>query len=190
MKLNFLSLCFSALILLASCTKEYVTPPSGSNQNDYPAPVIVTASDWTSESSMTWSDATATSSVFTTTNWDAPELTQEMVDNGAVLIYANTTSGDAPKLLPAMFERTSNSEYDEYRSVAEPRVIQLSHATYKDGDYATPIVNDDVSFRYILINNAPPANGRIITNNGVEYNLDELKLMSYSEVITILGIAQ
>ncbi len=190
MKLSFLSLGFSSLILLASCTKEEAPPATGTNPDDYPTTVNVSTSDWTAASSMTWSDETVSSDGFATTNWVAPRLSQEMVDNGAVLIYAKTSSSDDAKLLPAMFQITSDSEYDEYRGVAESKVIHLSHATYREGTYVTPSSNRDISFRYILIDNIPTTHGRFITSNGMEYSLTDLRLMSYTEVAFLLGITQ
>ena len=190
MKLSFLSLCFSALILLASCTKEAVPPPTGSNTNDGTASLVhVTASEWSSASSMTWTDATATQDVFLHANWNVAELTQQVLDNGAVLVYAKTTSDDV-KMLPALFEQSDNSSSDIYRSVAAPQLIHLSHAKYKDGAYETPSATGDISFRFILIDNIQPANGYIATYNGVKYSMDELKLMNYNDVATILGIAE
>ncbi|MBD0378089.1 MAG: hypothetical protein ICV51_20980, partial [Flavisolibacter sp.] len=58
----------------------------------------------------------------------------------------------------------------------------------KDGAYETPSAAGELSFRYIVIDNIPPANGRIATNNGNGYNIDELKQMSYSEVALLLGV--
>ena len=85
MKLNFLSLCLSALVLLASCKKEDL-PAAGSNQvgSNYSAPVNVIASDWVSASLM-WSDATAASDNSLRANWGAA-VNQETIDNGIVLI--------------------------------------------------------------------------------------------------------
>ncbi|MBD0284766.1 MAG: hypothetical protein ICV79_04995 [Flavisolibacter sp.] len=190
MKLSFLSLCFSFMILLASCTKESVPPPSSSYPNDYSSALSVTASNWTSVPSLTWSDASVSTDAFIHTSWDVPQLTQEMINNDAVLIYAKTMNGDAPKLLPAMFEKTSNSEFDLYRNELEPNVIKLSHTSYMGGTYVAPSANNEVSFRYILINHIPPTNGRIITDSGLEYNLYDLKAMNYSEVVAILGITE
>ncbi len=187
MKLNFLSLCLSALVLLVSCKKQDVPPPGGSNQV-YPSLVSVTASDWRPASTMIWSDASASAGAYLSTEWSTLGLTEEVIAHNAVLIYAKATSSEAPKLLPATFE-TSNSETDIYNSIAGEQTLQLFHSRYINGVSATATVDDNISFRYILIGNMPSASSRIATNNGIEFSFDELKLMSYNEVATILGIA-
>ena len=166
MKLNFLSLCFSALVLLASCTKEKM-PAAGSNQNssNYSNSVNVIASDWVS-ASLIWSDATADSSL--RANWGAA-VTQEMIDNGTVLIYAKDQSSGTVKPFPALFD-LNDTEFDSYSSVVEPYSIQLVHSSFRNSQYITPVKNDNISFRYILIENA--TNGYIQTGSATGVSLD------------------
>ncbi len=183
MKLSFLSLCFSALIL-ASCTKEEVSA-SGSNQNgyDYSAPVNILSSDWVS-ASLNWSNAPAASDSALQAYWSAG-VNQEVINNGVVLIYAKDQSSGTVKSFPARFDINDN-EFDSYSSVVEPYSIQLVHSSYRNGQYITPVKNDNVSFRYILIENA--AYGSIQTGSGGEVSVENLKYMSYDDVVSLLSI--
>ncbi len=182
--MSFLSLCFSALLLLASCTKEEVSA-SGSNQNayDYSAPVNVIASDWIS-ASLNWSNAPAASNNALQTYWSAG-VNQEIINKGVVLIYAKDQSSGSIKSFPARFDFNDN-DFDSYSSVVEPYSIQLVHSSYRNGQYITPVKNDNISFRYILIENA--AYGSIQTGSGGEVSVGSLKYMSYDDVVSLLGI--
>lgn len=185
-KLMSLSLCLSTALLFASCTKE-VQPV---NNQDNSTSVSVISSNWVSAPSMTWSDPTADSSVFLYANWNVPELTQNMIDDGAVIIYAKTSADKSERLFPARMNGNSNSNFDLYRSIAGQQSIELSHTKYDNGTYTTPTMNNDVSFRYILFKNVPPANARITTGSMAGYNLDELKRMDYDALVYLLGIGK
>ncbi len=188
MKLSFLSLCISTFILLASCTKEDTPWTNGGNPNSYIAPISVTASEWTSASAVSWSDATVSAKEYFRMEWSAPELTESMVNNGAVLAYAKT-SNNAPELIPAMFEPTYNAEWSLYGIIAQPQTIHVFQSKIDGGPNTTPTINGNVSFHYILIDNMSTANGGIIDYNGVHYSIEDLKGMSYADVTAILGIA-
>jgi len=184
-KLSFLSLCFSFALLFASCTKE-VQPA----QQDDASPVRIISSNWVSASSMTWSDAAATPGVFVYASWNVPELTQDIVDNSAVLIFAKTGAAKSERIFPARINGSTTASFDLYRSIAGEQSIELSHTKYTDGTYTTPTANDNVSFRYILLKNVPPANARIATGSVAGYNLEELKRMDYDSITSLLGIGQ
>ena len=187
-RLPLLTLCLSAFLLFTNCTKEDLSANGSApiNYNDGTTS-SATASGWVTAASLTWSDAAAAADVYAYAEWNAPELLQEAVDKGAVLVYAKT--GSAPKLLPALFEKTANDEFDLYRSVAEAQVIRLSHSTLVNGTYTAPAASNEVSFRYIIIKNVSPINEQIVTATG-EYTLEQFKVMSYNEVTSALGIAE
>ncbi|MBD0331191.1 MAG: hypothetical protein ICV66_00905, partial [Chitinophagaceae bacterium] len=78
------------------------------------------------------------------------------------------------------------NEFDSYSSVVEPYSIQLVHSSYRNGQYITPTKNDNISFRYILIENA--AYGHIETSSGAGVSVQSLKYMRYDDVVSLLGI--
>jgi hypothetical protein len=184
-KLRSLTLCFAIAFLVTSCQKE-VQPPL---QNDA-TPVRIISSNWVSAASMTWSDPTATPGAFVYANWNVPELTQDILDNSAVLIFAKTGASKSERLFPARINGTSNSNFDLYRSIAGQQSIELSHTKFSDGTYTAPTANSAVSFRYILLKNVPPANARIATGSMAGHNLDELKRMDYDAITALLGIGK
>ncbi len=185
MKFAFLSLCFSVFILFSSCTKEKTFPPPGNPPQEQPP--IVMYSDWTEESTLSWSDTLVSADPYTRTVWSVPALTQSMIDNGAVLIYARTNSDANVRIFPAViFDQ--NNDFEIYSSFPVTESFELLHSKSVGGVFETPTVNSNISFRYILIENAPPANGRIATGSAAGFNMDDLKLMSYEDVAIILGI--
>lgn len=181
-KFSFLSLCFSAVILLASCTKEKALPPAGD-----PPPTVI-YSNWTEESTMSWSDTLVASDPYTRTAWTVPVLTQSMIDNGAVLVYARTNSDANVRIFPATIFDQNNSDFEKYQSFPVSASFELLHSKSVGGVFETPTVNSNISFRYILLENAPPANARIATGSAAGFNMDDLKAMSYQDLAIILGI--
>jgi len=185
-KFSFLSLCFSALILISSCTKEKTPPPAANPPQEQPP--VVRYSEWTESSIMAWQDTLVSGEPSLRSVWDAPGLTQSVIDNGAVLVYARTNSDANVRIFPAMILDQSNSDYEMYQSFPAMESFELFHNKFVGGVFETPTISNDVSFRYIFLENAPPANARIATGSAAGFTMDDLKAMTYHEVAIILSI--
>jgi hypothetical protein len=199
MKFNSLSLCLSAFILLASCTKEKLPAPGIDQSGNTSAPsAFIVASPWVSES-LIWSEDPADSDNSLKAIFGS-NLTQEMLDNGVVLIYAKDQSSGAVNSFPALFD-LNDTEYDSYSCEVEPNAIKLAHSCYRSGQFITPVKNDNVSFRYIFVGNTTnvghytnatsgthDAVVEVETSGGTRILLKDLKHMDYNFVVSLLGI--
>ena len=199
MKFNSLSLCLSAFILLASCTKEKLPAPGiDQSVNTSAPPTVIVASDWVS-GSLVWSEDPADSDNSLKAIFGA-DLTQEMLDNGVVLIYAKDQPSGIVNSFPARFD-LNDTEYDSYSCEVEPKAIKLAHKCYRSGQFITPVKNDNVSFRYIFVGNttnvgyftnaASGTHDAVVeteTGGGTKILLEDLKHMDYNFVVSLLGI--
>jgi len=182
-KFSFLSICFSALILISSCTKEKVPPPVNPPQEQ---PPTVRYSEWTESSTMAWQDTSVSGEPSLRSVWDVPGLTQSVIDNGALLVYARTNSDANVRIFPAIV--FNNSDFESYINLSSVGSFEMWHSKSVNGVFEMPSVSNDVSFRYIFFENAPPANARIATGSAAGLNMDDLKSMTYQDVAMLLGI--
>ncbi len=185
-KFTFLSLCFSALILTSSCTKEKALPPAGNPPQKQPPTIIY--SEWTEETALSWSDTSVNGDPHLRSTWNVPGLTQTMIDNGAVLVFARNNSDASVKIFPAMMFANNNNDFEMYQSSPATEAFEFLRSKTVNGVLETPGVNNTVSFRYILIDNAPPANARIATGSAAGFNMEALKSLDYSDLAILLGI--
>ncbi len=154
-KFTFLSLCFSMLILISSCTKDKAPPPVVDPPQEQPP--IVFYSDWVEESSLSWSDTLVGSDPNLRTVWDAPGLTQSVIDNGAILVYARTNSDVNVRIFPAIIFDSNNSDFESYNNSPTVASFELWHNKSVGGVFEMPSVNSNIIFRCIFLENAPPA---------------------------------
>ena len=185
-RMRLLSLFFFSLIFLAGCKKENL--PGAPSAGTAP-PFYFVASNWVAESSLTWSETNDGTGVSLHANWTAPELTPETIINGAVLLYAKNTADGSKSSFPVTYNGGSNNLRNFYWSEAMTNSIHLSHQAYDGDNNVTPVVNDEVSFRYILLQNLPRDNDRVEVNGNL-YHIEHLKHMSYDEIAAVFGIAE
>jgi hypothetical protein len=186
-KFIFLSLCFSAFTFFSSCTKEETYSPFV-NQPPQEQPPTVIYSDWTEEYSLSWSDTLFGGEPFLRATWNVPELTQSVIDNGAMLIYAKTNSDGTVRNFPAMIVDQNNTDYETYHNFATVNSFEIFHNKFANGAFEMPSVNNNISFRYVLLENAPPANARIATGSAAGFSIEDLRAMTYQDVAIILGL--
>jgi hypothetical protein len=209
-KVNFLSLCLSVVILAASCTKEGpegpVGPqgPQGANgtngangstgstgatgQTGATGTANVIFSNWVSGTAMTWADTTVTAIPYKVSTWDAPTLTQSVLDNGAILVYARTGADNAVYQMPAaIYSGTSSTEFDQFRSIAKAGALSLLHTKSVAGVFELPTAASEVNFRFVFIPGGV-STGRLSSGPAAGYNIEQLQTMSYAQVVNIFGI--
>ncbi|HMO33200.1 MAG TPA: hypothetical protein PKE63_08725 [Lacibacter sp.] len=148
----------------------------------------VTYSDWYTG---TWVAATAnaangrSNAVF---NRAAPAVTQAVLDNGVVLGYmrgsatSSILSGSSVVQLPyfdAIF-------YDQFKMFFT--VGNILHGYQSDAPWGVASLNNfNHSFRYIAISGTT-AGGRFIDGSAAGYTIDQLRQMSYDQLIQLLQV--
>ncbi|HVE60624.1 MAG TPA: hypothetical protein VNA26_02315 [Chitinophagaceae bacterium] len=185
-KFSFVSLCFSALILISSCTKEKALPPTYYPPQEQPP--VVHYSDWTESSILAWQDTLVSGEPYLRSVWGVPGLSQTVIDNGAVLVYARTNADANVRVFPAMIYDGNSADFEGYYHSPSVESFEMWHNKSVNGVFEAPTVSNDVSFRYVFLENAPPANARIATGSAAGFNMDDLRSMTYEEVAIILGI--
>ncbi len=189
-KFIFLFICFSAFTFFSSCTKEKTFQPVSGNQPPQEQPPVVTHSEWVEESSMSWSETFLSADPFLRAVWDVPGLTQSVIDNGAMLVYARTNSDATVRIFPAMIVDQNNTDFEMYQNFATVNSFELFHNKVANGVFEMPYISNNVSFRYIFLENAPPANARIATGSAAGFSVDDLKAMPYADVCILLSIPE
>jgi hypothetical protein len=183
-KLSFLALGFIAILSVVSCTKEnfkeYVTPVG-------PEPHRFASSEWTMDGQLTWEDGPNSNKI---ASWNAEPLSQEVIDNGGLLVYGKSNFDGSVNLLPSSFFITLNpDEFDLYECFPTAGSISLFHTKSVNGVFETPGDVNQLSFKYIIIDGPiVPSNGRTPTNGTNAFTVDDLRTLSYDEVISILGL--
>jgi hypothetical protein len=185
-KQSFLSLSVIVMLFLSGCTKENLQDynpaiPTEDNQQD---PYSVSYSEWTGGVNLSWSDG-ATTEPSRQSDLAVPDLTQEVIDAGAlVLVYAKSNVDGTIQAMPAEYSDLSNNEINTYSASSVAGSISLSHTKSVDGAFEVPDDSNEISFRYIIVKpNTPDPNGRPVTNYGFQY-------MSYAEIVNLLGISE
>jgi hypothetical protein len=59
--------------------------------------------------------------------WDVPGLTQSVIDNGAMLVYARTNSDATVRIFPAMIVDQNNTDFEMYQNFATVNSFELFH---------------------------------------------------------------
>jgi hypothetical protein len=157
MKTRFLT--FSMLILAA------FVGMTGCSKDDNQGEIIY--SDWFSPNE--WNGALGNWYFF----WNEEAITQDVLDNGAVLAYVRITNDMIPeRALPV---NTGAANW----SFLITNVGELEFAT--DMNYGNPSTSNE--FRYIIIKG-----GKHLKT--AEINVDKLKTLSYSDACRSLGIPE
>lgn len=186
-KLNFLAICLLSLISFSSCTKDVETRTgtgsTGENQNN----VAVTYSEWIPSSLLQWTDTTIDGNPAIHATFEAP-LTENMIHNSTVLVYARKMNKAEASVFPAMIY-DSNNDYESLYSVNDVHGIQIYHTKNISGVYQRPESNT-MHFRYILIDQPVADNTRPDVAGAPQYNMAELQTMSYGDVLNALGIPE
>jgi hypothetical protein len=173
------------MLFLSGCQKEdsqnYNPPTAGGNSQNY---YSVSYSNWTNDANLSWSDG-ATTEPSRQTEIAAPELTQEMIDAGSVvLVYAQSNVDGSVQPMPAEYADANNDETNVYSANNVAGTILLSHTRSVAGAFQVPGDLNGINFRYIIVTpNTPDPNGRPLT-------IDNFRYMSYHEVVEVLGIPE
>ncbi|HLG38206.1 MAG TPA: hypothetical protein VI461_01010 [Chitinophagaceae bacterium] len=216
-KLRSLSLFFlSITFITVSCTKEGPEGPVGAQGPQGPAGntgatgaggatgatgatgaigiANVIYSAWLAAPSTTgaagWFDTSiSTIGAVTRANFLAPSLTQVILDQGITLVYHTTTAGPPPsgtanvQPLPFLMNVSGNVVELNHRPAVGREIVFLKNLT-TSGNTPTPA---GTYFRYVLVPGGV-AGGRIMSGAATGFSVEELKAMSYNEVIRKFNI--
>ena len=114
---------------------------------------------------------------------DVPELTQDIIDQGVVLVFGRNIPGiGSPDVIQLPFITADN--FHSFR-MEDPEVLRITISSLDGTSVGNPFFED---YRYIIIPGGQPADtGDTVTVKGEP--LDYTK-MSYQEIITHFGIAE
>jgi hypothetical protein len=155
--LTFSMLILSTLMGLTSCSKD-------DNQGE------IIYSDWFSPTA--WSGTMGNWYFY----WNEKAITQDVLDNGAVLAYVKITNDEIPeRALPASLGGAN-------WSFLISDIGELLFST--DMNYGNPSTSNE--FRYIIIKGGKHL--KFAGSNG--FSIEKLKTMSYTDVCRALGIPQ
>lgn len=123
-------------------------------------------------------DGIGTASSFT---FDAPELTQEIMDSGIILMYAKTSSAESVYPLPITFSSTTINETYYFRSEGVTAALRIwVRQVDVDGvDVETPYLS---RFRYVLIPRGSLVSGK---SSSIDYSK-----MSYEKIVQHFNISK
>ncbi|WP_299435718.1 hypothetical protein [uncultured Aquimarina sp.] len=110
-------------------------------------------------------------------NIDAPEITQEILDTGTILVYARSTTNTIYQV-PVTFHGFLNENY--FFRVITAGTLNIGVEGIGINDIGEPFLND--VFRYIII-----PGGATINNSK---SLEDFKNMSYEDITAILNIPE
>jgi hypothetical protein len=194
------------MILAASCTKEGPQGPTGSQGSQgangisgatgqtgaqgpqgNPGTANVIFSAWSLGSSMTWSDTTVSSVPYKSSAWVSASLTQDVLDNGAVLIYARTPDNFVYQLPAAMYTGATTMDFDQYRSIGSVGSLTLLHTKSVGGIFEAPTGQQNVSFRYVFIPGGV-SSGRVASGPVAGYSIEQLQTMPYAQIANLFRI--
>lgn len=196
-KLSLLSVCFSALVLLASCEKEGPMGPVGpqgpsgatgstgatgtTGQQGPAGSANVVYSNWT-DATLAWTDdATDPAMPKRTAEWSATSISQDVLDRGIVLVYARDNADNSVHPLPATFY-TDATHADQIRYALNVGKIMLTHTSTDANVFVAPAAKD-VNFRFVIVPGGT-ADGRMAAG----YSVAQLQAMTYDQVVALLRI--
>lgn len=185
-KLNFLTLCFLSIISFSSCTKDAIVTDAGPDSENQ-SNITVSYSEWISSSILNWADTTIDGNPAIHATFSAP-LTEAMINNNSVLVYAKKTDSEEASVFPATIY-DSNNDYELLQATHDLSGIQIFHTKNTGGIYARP-QNNTLRFRYILVEHKVADNARPDVNEAPQYSMAELQTMAYEDVLNVLGIPE
>ncbi len=110
-------------------------------------------------------------------NIDAPEITQEILDTGTILVYARSTTNTIYQV-PVTFYGILNESY--FFRVINAGTLNIGVEGIGTNNIGEPFLND--VFRYIIIP------GEVAGNNSK--SVENLANMSYKELATLFNISE
>ena len=204
-KMRILSpLLLAFVFIVSSCSKEGPAGPSGATGPQGPpggtgptgpqgpagptgpqgpagtANVIYSA--WFDANTLTWADSThAHFGTISRGNRAAAGVTAAVIDNGVVLSYFRSADAGVTQLPYLQSTPTTIS----YNSILSTGTITYFVADISDGD-ATGMVPTG-EFRYVIIPGGT-AGGRLMPGATLGYTVDQLRAMSYEQVVKLFNI--
>lgn len=205
-KISFVHAIFVvAVILFTSCKGDQgpVGPagPAGPSGNNGPAgpqgpagTANVIYSSWFGPSfngGSAWIGSTFAGLQTNYINYASASLTQAIIDQGAILVYANLQSyanlgnGNSITQLPFTHMNTGNhvETWSHNMTAGNVRINFQTTVGWTPAQMST-----SYRFRYIFIPGAVA--GRISAGPAAGYSVDQLKTMSYQQVINLLSIPE
>ena len=206
-KLRLLSLSLLAILFITvNCTKEGPEGPvgatgpqgpPGSNGVGAPGPAgangaagppgtaNVIYSAWFSFAATDWADTTMTNlGTSRRANKATASITQAIVDNGTVLAYF-ATGLPAVSSYPLPFITSTTPALNIAYLFAPGRIIYYAHVVQTGGGAVN--VPTTYGFRYIIIPGGV-AGGRMMNGPATGYTVEQLKAMTYEEVLNKFSI--
>ncbi|HTN06410.1 collagen-like protein [Agriterribacter sp.] len=206
---TFLMPVLAAALLMLSCTKEGPEGPQGTTGTPGPAgpqgpqgttgapgpagTANVIYSNWLSFQQLQ-RDTIVDATNFKVNHLPAPDLTQNIIDRGVILVYWRylTTVFQLPYTSDAGTgtgpDKTSTISY-----IPNPNVIYITRYTH---DNTASIGFGSIQFRYVLIpggtaagRNAGETEKRVILNDKI-YTESQLKALSFREISVLLQMPE
>ncbi len=191
----------AAALLMLSCTKEGPEGPQGPQGNPGPQGTQGTAgaqgstgtanviySGWLSFQ-QAQRDSTIDNSKLKVNHIPAAQLTQEIIDNGVVLVYIRFLTS----VMQLPYTSYAGSKANTVSFLPKPQRIFITRFTH---DNSGSLGFGAIQFRYILVPGGVAA-GRYagdaekkLTINGGTYTVAQLKAMSYDQVSALLNIPE
>lgn len=115
---------------------------------------------------------------------DAPDLTQEIIDEGVVLVFGRNIPGiGSPDVFQLPFITGSN--FYSFR-VEDAEVLRITVASIDGTSVGSPFFED---YRYVIIPGGQPATGTGPGGIGTSRELDFTK-MTYDEIVELFNISE
>ncbi|WP_273568793.1 hypothetical protein [Maribacter halichondriae] len=108
---------------------------------------------------------------------DAPEITQEVIDSGAILVYGRDSDGQV-FALPVTLHNTSTDESYHF-TFDDPGSLEISVSEINGDDLDNLFIDD--AFRYVIIPGGNPTSGKAASS--INYYK-----MTYEELAAHFGI--
>jgi hypothetical protein len=199
LRLTFLLLLAISLIAV-NCTKEGpegpVGPtgaqgPAGSNGTPgtpgAPGPAgsaNVIYSAWAA--SGVWGDTTMAGVISGIYRQTAPGVTQSIIDNGVVLVYAQITNSNSSTVQLPFAVLTVPVPFQVYY-LLYPGAIHILASSFNGTARPGASLGVDNMFRYVIVPGGV-LGGRPENGSANSYSADQLRHMSYSEICTLFNI--
>lgn len=124
---------------------------------------------------------------------EVPELTQEVLDNGVVLVYAKLIgyvasiwpAGQVGQLPITLTYTSGSTVYDTWSAFSTVGNLKIEFVN-SGNIYST--INTSHQFRYIVIPGGVAASGGRLANN--DETISRLRTMTYKEAMAFLGIPE
>jgi hypothetical protein len=180
--ISLLFVAITTTILLGSCSKDGAQGPEGpAGAQGIPGTANVIYSTWFGPTA--WTNNGTNNIYF---NKAATGITQAIIDQGAVLAYVKfPDEGGAARPLPTV---TFNGQVIWNYMLPGVGTIRFTANPTNGTSNFTAFTN--MQFRYVIIPGGQAGNRMMSSSQQTQYNIDELKSLSYEEVIKLLNIPE